>query len=163
MRPRKITPHRPAFAGYFQTPIQPPRADDAPGAEAPASSGRKIDDGAMFWLSGIIGKENTLKMFEAFGGREFCFPKNHAGRKGGALKFAKIVAVIGEENAAKLCRELGGQRMYLSIGYRRSIEMRNRRIRADRDSGLTIGELIDNYHLTDRCIERIICPKKQTA
>lgn len=108
-------------------------------------------------LPRVIGREAADKLFERFGGGErFRVPAGENNNKPGAARFAMLAQLIGRDNVLKLRAEHGAAHVYMPTDMKRKLAIRNQRIIADFDSGMTMSALVQQYGLTQRALERIV-------
>lgn len=104
----------------------------------------------------IVGLPAALGLVEKFGGVEFSVPKGKDNNQAGALRFAMLVEVMGEDGADAFVREYGGEKIAIPRCLRVVRRLRDRTIIAEYDSGQSIDALAIAHRLTTRQIEKIL-------
>lgn len=116
----------------------------------------RTPDSTAQLLIDLIGEAAALRMMDAknYGGMTVEFPKGEVGR--GEQAFARLAEVIGMEHAKRLCKQFGGDRLYIPNLHHHFIAQRNRRIVTSYNSGTTIAELVKEHEMSDRWVREIL-------
>lgn len=99
-------------------------------------------------LIALIGPEATRQMINHYGGSHLYIPKTPHDHP--------IADVIGEANARLLCDQFGGLRVIVPLGQRMALDRRNKAIRRDRESGLSIPALAKRHKVSIRQLYYIL-------
>lgn len=112
-------------------------------------------------LHGLIGIVPTLRLVEEMGGQQFPVSKNQ--RRQGAIRFERLVEVVGIGAAQLMTRHYGGCVISIPMCADALRELRDRELRADFDRITTehtanhaVAVLNRKYRLTERHIWRIV-------
>lgn len=100
----------------------------------------------------LIGEQETQVLIKAFGGNAIFFPKNPEQPKS-----------VSQDAWTKLCKRFNGNPIFIPRCYKALLHNRNLQIKADRVGGLTMTQLTQKYHLTDRQLFTILGKEVNTG
>ncbi len=101
----------------------------------------------------LLGQPAALRMMDAntYGGRAFDVPK-----KEGSQTYAALVDLVGADGTAKLCKQFGGDSLYVPRCDMIDLDRRNREIVTKYNAGTSVWNLSSEYVLSDRQIWNIL-------
>lgn len=119
-------------------------------------------------IAELIGYPATVRLLEAFGGTTF--PVGKGLRALGATRSSLLRQAVGEDNAALLAKNFGGEVLYLPRCDRALCELRNRRFLEEFDalrcqgtsSLMVMTELCPKYGFSDRFAWGLLAEQKNT-
>lgn len=120
-------------------------------------------------IAELIGYPATVRLLEAFGGTTF--PVSKGLRALGATRTALLRQAVGEDNAALLAKNFGGEVLYLPRCDRALRELRNRRFLEEFDalrcqgtsSLMVMTELCPKYGFSDRFAWGLLAEQKNAT
>jgi hypothetical protein len=104
----------------------------------------------------IVGQDAAMRMMApaAYGGKSVDLPKAELGR--GERAFAALAEVVGMDNAQRLCKHFGGDRIYIPRCDALDLARRNRNIVTAYNNGVSVWQLASDHVLSDRQIWTIL-------
>lgn len=99
-------------------------------------------------LTKLIGIEDTIKLTSNWGGRVLTVPTAKTGT-------SYLYKILSHESADKLISEYGGDSFDCPKPDKIFMQIRNKKIRQQRNQGTTIAQLTSDFNLTRRHISNI--------
>lgn len=99
----------------------------------------------------LIGHQATIRLVRAKGGRDITLPieKNLTDNNW-------LVALVGMDNAKKLCNHFVGVSLKLPIEVNALVQLRNASIVIDYQDGMSISSIANNYQIDRKLVQKII-------
>lgn len=104
----------------------------------------------------LIGLEPAGRLFDAYGGTEYRFPKGANNNPDGAARFEALSELVGLSGACELVRMYGGDTVYIPNCRYIRCRARNEQIVREYDKGATVDELARRYKLSGRQVTIIL-------
>ncbi|NDP58024.1 MAG: hypothetical protein GZ090_01515 [Oxalobacteraceae bacterium] len=104
----------------------------------------------------LVGQDAAMRMMApaAYGGKSVDLPKGELGR--GQRAFDALAETVGMDNAHRLCKHFGGDRVYIPRCDALGLDRRNRNIVAAYNGGVSVWQLASDHVLSDRQIWTIL-------
>lgn len=107
-------------------------------------------------IARIVGIEAALSLVAMLGGLDFPVPRGEDNNRAGNRRFAMLAEAMGEPAAHALCREFGGERVFIPLCQKVQCRIRHRTIIREFDAGATVEELVLRHRMSCRAIELIL-------
>lgn len=99
----------------------------------------------------LIGTQAAIRLVRAKGGRDLKLPMPHNLSDNNWL-----VALVGMDNAKKLCNHFVGVSLKLPIEVNALVQLRNASIVIDYQDGMSISSIANNYQIDRKLVQKII-------
>lgn len=104
----------------------------------------------------LIGLEVAIRLFDAYGGTDYPFPKGANNNPDGAARFESLATLIGLGVACELVRVYGGETVYIPNCRYVHTRARNQKIVREFDAGVTLEELAKRHRISSRQVSMIL-------